>query len=193
MSFYDYDPDAIVTCPKCGFTGRQGDGQEVLNDGYEVNCVRCDKRLGFVDGHVTLAQTQAAAAAGNPRAQASLPGMESREARLKLAEEVELKSYKDLPDLDSDRIRIEYDRVDIDGDSWTVLRHEGEEVWRELAFYDGLWRFKQIFSKLQIKYGRRLAAVEPTNASWLYIAGEDASAESEVGGLNSRLTRLHEG
>jgi hypothetical protein len=109
MSFYDYDPDAMITCPDCGYTGRAGAGQEVLSDGYEICCVRCDKRLGFVDGHVTLDQTREAAAAGNPRAQASLSFMEKREDRLELAEEVKLKSYKDLPDLDGDKIRIEYD------------------------------------------------------------------------------------
>jgi hypothetical protein len=191
MSFYDYDPDAMITCPECGYTGRAGAGQEVLSDGYEICCVRCDKRLGFVDGHVTIDQTRAAAAAGNLRAQASLQFMEEREARLELAEEVKLKSYKDLPDLDGDRIRIEYDMVEIDGDSWTVLRHEGLEIWRELAFYDGLWRFKQIFSKLQIRYGCRLAAVEPTSASWTYLAGENLDAEGEVQNLNARLDRLH--
>ena len=192
MSFWDYDPDEQITCPECGHTGPQGEEVEVFEDGYKVSCARCGKGFGFVDAHVTLAETRAAAEAGNPRAKASLSDLEAREARRELAEQVKLKSYTDLPHLDGDAIRIEYDRVQIDGDSWTVLRHEGEEIWRELAFYDGLWRFKEIFAKLQIKYGRRLAAVDPTNTAWVYVIGEDQYAEGEVESLNARLDRIHE-
>lgn len=192
MSFWDYDPDEQKTCPECGHTGPLGEEVEVFEDGLEVSCARCGKRFGFVDAVTDLAETRSAAEAGNPRAKAALPQYEEGEARRKLAEEVKLKSYKDLPDLEGDAIRIDYDRVQIDGDSWTVLRHEGREIWRELAVYDGLWRFKQIFAKTQIRYGRRLAAVEPTKAAWTWVIGEDPYAEEEVNRLNARLARSHE-
>ena len=191
LSFYDYDEDAMVTCPECGFTGRQGDGAEPTMTGIELRCASCGKKFGFIDGNVLHSDTRAAAAAGNPRAQADLSRVNDREARLKRSEEVKLEHYEQLTDLEGDKIRIDYDMEEVDGESWTVLRNEGKEIWREIAFYDGLWRFKQIFSKLQMKYGRRLASVEPTNEAWTYVIGEESGASAKVAELNARLTRLH--
>src|SRR4051794_12335807 len=78
--YYDYDWDQPVTCPTCGWTGLGRDHQDTHGDLFDVTCPSCNEML-LVVLFPTLAETRAAAAAGNPRAQADLPAIEQQAAQ----------------------------------------------------------------------------------------------------------------
>src|SRR4051812_13445046 len=133
----------------------------------------------------TIEETRAAAAAGNPRAQAELPSVEAREERLSRSQELELKTADQLPQLQGDALRIDWDLEERDDEHWTVLRHDGKEIWSELAYYEGYERFAQVFEILRERYGSRLAEVRPTPASELYLYGDKLSAPQAIAELNA--------
>jgi hypothetical protein len=46
--------------------------------------------------------------------------------------------------------QIDYwDFEEDDDEVWTILRHEGTPLWRELAFWKGYERFAQVFGVLE--------------------------------------------
>lgn len=137
----------------------------------------------------TIEETRAAAAAGNARAQAELPNVDAREERLNRAQDLELKSADQLPDLEGDTLRIDWDLEERDDEHWTVLRHGDREIWRELAYYEGYERFAAVFELLRERYGSRLAEVRPTSASEVYLYGDKLSAPQTIDALNASLHR----
>ena len=80
LGFWDYDKDAQLTCPECGWTGRGDDHEEFFLDVLDVSCPNCDYMV-LVVAYPTLVETRVAAAAGDRRAQAALPEVEAAQSR----------------------------------------------------------------------------------------------------------------
>jgi len=190
LKYYDYDQDATVEC-SCGWSGRCGDAEDYFREVLDVTCPRCDTML-IVVAYPTHEETRAAAAAGNEQAIKGLAQVESRERFLAAAEASELKEPGQLPDLDGKDLVIDWDFVEVDAtdgevDRWTVLRHGGKEIFREVAYWEGIYRFEEVLGILRNKYGERLAELRPTESSWLYLLGDYLWAESRVKALNAEL------
>jgi hypothetical protein len=47
-NFWDYDRDAVVSCPSCGWTGRPGDNEGIHRDLLDVCCPECKRILLIV-------------------------------------------------------------------------------------------------------------------------------------------------
>ncbi len=186
VAYWEYDPDAPLTCPDCGWSGSGAGSQELFEELFDVSCPQCDSMLLIVP-YPTAAETRAAAAAGNPKAQAELPNVESRLKRLDRAQELELRTPEQLPELRGKNLRIDWDLEERDDEQWTVLRHKGREIWRELAYYEGYERFARVFELLRERYGPRLKEVRPTAASELYLYGDKLSAPERIEKLNASL------
>lgn len=186
LNFWDYDRDAEITCPDCGWTGCGADNEELYQELLDVKCPQCDRMLLIVS-FPTSEETRAAAAAGHERAQAELPNVDEREAFLDRADRLELKSADQLPDLEGDRLVIDWDFDERDDERWTVLRYKEREIWRELAYWEGYKRFAAVFALLQKKYAARLAQVRPAPASEIYLYGDKLSAPDTVDRLNASL------
>ncbi len=186
LDYWDYDPDDPLDCPSCGWSGARGGIAEEHRDLLDFCCPRCDKMLLIVP-FPTLAETRAAAEAGNPRARSCLPGFEAAEARARQARSMELREPDQLPDLVGEQLVIDWDFEDRDAEKWTVLRHGNREIWRELAYWEGYPRFAEVFEILRTRYGDRLAEVRPTQASKLYLYGDAWSAPSRITELNTSL------
>lgn len=186
LGSWEYDRDAELTCPSCGWVGRGADNEELYEELLDVCCPECDRMLLIVP-HPTGDETRAAAAAGNPRAQAELPNVDAREAFLDRAAKLELREARELPELDGDQFVIAWDLEELDGDHWAVLRHDGREIWREIAYFEGYERFAVVFEILRERYGSRLSAVNPTPASEHYLYGDKLSAPETIDHLNALL------
>jgi hypothetical protein len=176
VNFWDYDR-AMVSCPSCGWTGRPGDNEGIHLDLLDVYCPEC-KRILLIVPFPTGAETRVAAAAGNQLARAELPHLDAIESRMRRAHRLELRATTQLPDLDGDRLVIDWDFEERDNEKWTLLRHGDREIWRELAYYEGYRRFAEVFGILRERYGPRLAEVRPTPASGIYLYGDEFSARA---------------
>ena len=187
VGYWAYDRDAPLACG-CGWSGAGADNEEHSRELLDVRCPACGTILLIVP-YPTIEETRAAAAAGNARAQADLPTVAAREARLARAERLALADPSQLPDLPGESIRIAWDFEAGDGEHWTVLRHDGREIWRELAYYEGYKRFEAVLVILRERYGSRLVELSPTDASSLYLYGDSISASETVRRLNQDLGR----
>jgi len=188
LNYWDYDPDASIDCPACDWRGRARDHQDYFDALLDVRCPKCDRMILIVS-YPTIAETRAAAAAGNERAQAELPNVNTRERFLERAKELELKGPDQLPPLTDQSLQIVWDFEEREGENWTVLRHGDREIWREIAYYEGYERFKEVFEILLARYGSRLVEVRPTRASEIYLYGDKLSAPDGVDRLNRSLAR----
>lgn len=186
LKFWEYDREAPLTCPSCGWIGRAAANEDHHDDLIDVCCPECDRVLLIVS-FPTISEPRAAAAAGNPRAQAELRNVDVVDVFHVRAQQAELKHPSQLTTLEGDRLLIVWDFEEHDDGKWTVLRHNGQEIWRELAYYEGYERFAVVLGILRERYGTRLLEVQPTPASGLYLYGDDLSAPMIVARLNKSL------
>ena len=186
LGYWGYDRDATLSCPACSWSGRGADNEESFEDLIDVRCPQCDRMLLIVT-FPTIEETRAAAAAGNPRAEADLPNVNRLEARVDRAEELKLRRPDQLPKLAGTEWRIDWDFEEHDGEIWTVLRHDGAEIWRELAFWEGHERFAEVFEVLRQRYEPGLTEVRPTDAAKSYLYGDKLSAPEKIDRLNATL------
>lgn len=188
MGWYEFDEEAEMVCRRCGWTGNADQADlEIGSLSFHYECPKCSKALAVFD-HVSHELTKQKAAEGNEKAKRDLPGVLSRESFLERAKASELTSPDQLPDLDGDEIVIEWDFESREEDNWTVLRHEDREIWREIAYYEGLDRYSEVASILIEKYGERLVGFPATSASSLYLYGDNIR-DDPVRSINERLGR----
>ncbi|MDO9410065.1 hypothetical protein [Patulibacter sp.] len=185
-TYWDYDETAAVRCGRCGWSGvTTGESTDTFLD---VRCPECDGPIAKIPWP-TREDTHAAAAAGDARAQKELGRVDEIEARQAAAERIALRDAAQLPTIDDDRIEIAWDMVDDAGEHWTVLRHGERELFRELAYWEGIDRFLEVAAILRGAYGPRLRAIVPTRGSEMYLYGDVLGAPSSVERLNEELGR----
>ena len=185
IPYWDYDREAPITCARCGWSGAASSGEESHPGLLDVTCPECSQMLLIVP-FPTTEQTRAAATAGNPRAQAELPTVDKIDKRWEAAAESG-RTGPQLPEIPGDSITIVWDFEERDGEAFTVLRHEDREIWRELAFWEGIERFEEVATLLEQRYRSRLVAFEPTRRSELYLYGDKLAAPERVAAINARL------
>lgn len=192
-NYYEYDRSATISCPACGWSGVCAENEEPFSELLDIRCASCDKMLLIVP-YPTHTDTRKAAAAGNRQALGNIKLVEEREAFFARAEEHALTSDTRLPELEGDDLVITWDFEGHEGDeaqdSWTILSHGDQEIWREVAFYEGIDRFEEILWMLREIYGPRMAELRPTEASLTYLLGDDMWASGRVDSLNEELATL---
>lgn len=186
-SAYEFDRETATLDCACGWHGPASDASIELFDAlYELECPRCDARLAVV-GLPTHDQVREAAAAGNESAKRDLVDVERIEARRARASRLALADIEVLPDLDGAELIIHWDQEEVDDEQYTVLLHGDRVLWRELAFWEGLTRYKEVVALLELKYGTRLRGVIPTQRSETYLGGDTLYAFDVVDRINARL------
>lgn len=183
-TYWDYDPADPVSCPRCPWSGVTGPDDTMSF--LDVRCPACDGPILKLSWP-SAEETRAAAVAGNERARRELRVVEERARRQEAAARVELRDPSQLPPVDGARIELLWDFVEVDGEHWTVLRHGDRELFRELAYWEGIERFKEVVAILRRAYGPRLRAVTPTPESEMYLYGDRLGAPRTVEGLNEGL------
>ncbi len=133
----------------------------------------------LIVGYPTVDETREAAAAGNQRAIEDLSHAEEVARRRERAGGLELTEQSPLPALRGVRLEFEWDLEDVDGESWTVIRCDGQTIWRELAYYEGWERFNEVKRLLKLRY-EEFSVLTPTERSELYLFGDDMFASSKL-------------
>ena len=149
VRWWDFDRDAELTCPRCGWRGTSWLAEMELPDDYEerVDCPRCREVLLLVT-EPTDEETKAAAAAGNAQAAKSLYWAERIDAAETLEEESSLArqalwSYglapDDLAKAPTPLVCAECGREDSSGPGWKMERAELNDV---VAYCPQCWARK---------------------------------------------------
>jgi len=149
-----------------------------------IECPKCYRSLGVVL-YPNLEETKEAAAQGNEEALQALPDFESRIERnwelLDRFEQDKIRSADQLPDLEGASLEFRWDFVKgEDGDFYQIIRVGDTELWRELAFFNNLWRFEQIKGLLRTKYGTRFKSLTPTLASIEWLSGDNLGKALQI-------------
>lgn len=94
-----------------------------------------------------------------------------------------LYSPRQLPDLEGNRLVLEWDQVGDVG----IVRHGDTDVWREVKGGEVLARYEQIAAILKHRYGRRLMDLVPTPRSHDALCGDDLLGAMRVASVRGAL------
>ncbi len=193
MGYYDWDRDAVIDCPRCAWSGIARDAEGDFNwDFVDVRCPTCDAPIAKVP-FPTHSDTREAAREGNAEAISALPGVEQRERFLARAKQLALKDGSSLPDLPGDTLLFEWDLDERQGELWAVIRFGAGEpapiVWQELAYWEGIDRFEEVFEIFCDRYGERFRGIVPTFGGCTYLYGDRIGMVGRAERLNASLPR----
>ena len=180
FSYYDDWKTAVLTCPKCGWTGvfEEGDVEhhEALMDSSCPDCQWPDSPMLAIVSYPTLAETEA------HFDRLSKPEQEYFFRRKQFVQSDWLQSVEQLPELEASKITLFWDFTGTEeaGDTTTVIRFGEQVVWAEPAVWEGYERFAEVLSILRQKYGERLVDLVPTPKSELYLYGDRLSSPTVV-------------
>lgn len=190
--YYDDWKMEVLTCPICGWAGTAEQGSVNYHDGLmESSCPICpwpDCPTLAIVRFPTLEEMEANIDKLSDEQKASLW---ERKRFLAEVERTSLKSPDELPDLPAPEIVIDWDlRTADDGNKWTDIRYGDQILWSEWAVYEGANRFAEVVDILKRKYGKRLVDVIPTDASSLYLYGDDLQTIDTVKVARAQIRSL---
>jgi hypothetical protein len=170
FDYYDDWEQKEIQCPNCLWRGCIGDGVIDLHNGFlDSTCPRCPVMFAVV----RYATTDEIRKYGD---EADRAGLAIRESRSEIIRKEGLNSPEQLPDIDEPEFRLEWDfetESEPHDEVYTVIRHNGKPIFKELAFWEGYTRFVKVAEVLCLKYGTRLTDLVPTDRSVLYLYGDD--------------------
>ena len=130
---------------------------------------------GFISN---LKDTEEAAAQGNEEARLRLPElleqMAQAETRIARFEQEKIVSVDQLPELVGDGLKFIWDFAETDGEVYQIIQLGNAELWRELAFFENIDRFKQVRELFRQKYGARFKTLKPSRDSLEWLCGANA-------------------
>lgn len=174
-----FDPSwrtATFECPRCDFSGRIDElNSELRREAKDHSCPNCDSLIVVV-WFPTPDDIRAAAREGDPEGLQMLANLEARESRNERWEQGALRSPDELPELEGDHLKFEWDDGVRDNERFVLIKQGDRLVWTELAWYEGFRRFETIREMLKIRYGARFEGLYPTDPAKYWLWGDDLSA-----------------
>jgi hypothetical protein len=189
FSYFDDWKTAVLTCPKCGWSGSFEEAAvEYHEELMDCSCPVCawpDAPMLAIVSYPTLEEAEANSSKLSREEKASLS---KRKQFLAEVEQTRLKSPDDLPDVAGSRIVLSWEfREDQDGRSWTDIRHGAKVLHSERAVYEGAERFVEVAALLKQKYGGRVVDLVPSDASSAYLYGDNLKSPAMVERVRASL------
>ena len=177
INYYDYKEDEEIECSQCNWKGLAKDlGKENYRDLYDASCPKCYKMLLIVQ-YPTPDEVKQQFEAGNKEVEGDYMGVLVTEAHNKRFQERKLKSPEQLPEIQGNKLDFLWDYKEPPTNDMfkpeTVIRYGEVVLWREPAFWEGWFRFNEVKDILKQKYGNRFHSFTPTDASELFLYGDD--------------------
>jgi len=169
--YYDAWKREGLVC-SCGWSGTFEQGAiEYYNELMDCECPKCFTMLATVS-YPTADDIRANEPPGSVLS-VSVDVAEARNAEFK---KHGLHSPDQLPEIEGGEFTLEWDIAqNAEGEMWTTIRKGDEEIFREPAFWEGAWRYREVASILIAKYRSRLLDLQPTPQSLLYLLGDKAN------------------
>jgi len=170
--YYEYKDDD-VRC-ECGWRGKgfvavSGD---LIDYSFFLDCPQCHKENIAAVSMPTFDEVEEFGSEKDKER------VRKRKEILKKLDEGTIKSEDPLPDIEEDNIVLVWDQVleeEEDGkeyERFTVITHNGKEIWRQPVAYEGYYGFGEFCRFAKKKYGSKLVDVQPTRRSELYLYGD---------------------
>ena len=165
---------------ECGWSGPNSElSVEGFSELFEICCPTCEKKFGIVS-YPTVALTEKYAALGNVEALNDLDGIRSQRDFSKRTTESQITEISQLLNLQEQEIRSSLDLLEGDDKhTWLVILANGQEIGRELCFWESIEPAYRLKDLLQKKFGKNLVAFDPMPA-YLYLCGDRSSLYSEL-------------
>ena len=174
FNWFDSWKSERLDCPKCGWQGQIDMGStNEFDELLDFCCPKCDTMLAIINyptqDEVRENQDKLSAAE-----KASYAAQMEHDAEFS---KNHLESPSQLPVIEADPLILVWD-IEFDsggetaGPSYTTIKHEGQVIWRELAYYECVDRFNEVVKILRQKYGDSLKALIPTGRSETYLYGD---------------------
>jgi len=176
FNYYDPWRTELLSCD-CGWSGTFEGGLVEYHDGLmDCACPRCSSMLALVL-YPTVEEVESNEPADSQFKKHVLEAMR-RQAAFAV---IRLNSPEQLPEIAGSGFSLEWD-FETDGldEKWTVLRKDSQEIFRELAFWEGWRRYMEVAAICRQKYGARLTDLRPTGRSLLYLLGDSRSAADKI-------------
>jgi hypothetical protein len=166
----------LLTCP-CGWRGTFEQGMvDYHKELLDSECPNCSTLVAVVH-YPTGAEIER----NEPRDGAFRRQVKEAEKRWSVFQSLRLQSPEQLPEIDDPEFVLNWDFAEDGlGEKWTVIRKESQEIFRELAFWEGWKRYCEVAAILKLKYGTRLLDLHPTEASLLYLLGDSFAASENI-------------
>lgn len=182
IGYYDVNPENELTCPKCGRTAKIKDYiDEVDDSGYvmEYWCRNCHC-MAAVMGGPTQSEVKKKAAEGNKQAQDDMWMVDLIEKRADIFEQTKLRSLEQLPDVPGLNLEFIWDFISTNQGDFIQIRVGETEIWREIAFFECVWRFNEVKDILKKKYGKQFRRLTPTERSKTWLFGDSLKSLDEI-------------
>ena len=183
--YYEFK-QGIQKCIKCGWTGlgEETGVYEMFRDLYEASCPKCEEKIGIVE-FPYLSEMKENYDKLGPGDKMAITLIENRTSKF---EKEKLKSPDQLPDIDESFIILTWDTDSESGPGNVLIKHGSRVIWKELEFYEGYWRFKEIGDILKKKYGDRIKDLVPTKRSEGDLYGDHLGAPYQVDAFRKSFT-----
>ncbi len=177
FNWFDNWKTESLACLKCGWHGTiDTDSTGEYDQLLDFHCPKCNVMLAIIN-FPTLDEIRE-----HPdKLSAAEKGFYAQRMELDAEfEKTNLESPDQLPAISADPLvlvlDIEFDsRGETAGPTYTTIKHAGQVIWREPAYYECVARFNEMVKILRQKYGDRLKALIPTSASHTYLYGDRIS------------------
>lgn len=170
-----------LSCPACGWEGLgrdtcQNSGSTVM----DLECPACEKMLAIIN-FPTYQETLSRGSEADRQAALREINFKERFKRMSL------KTPDELPDIDGSAISFTFRSVTIKGEDYSILEHQGKEVWREPMVWEGYGRFLEIGRILKEKYGARLVDLVPDETAETFLYGDKLQAPGLIAAFRVQL------
>jgi hypothetical protein len=189
FNYFDNWREADLVCPHCGWKGRIDPEQvNVYRELADFACPKCATTLAIVSfpTETEIREHWNDLSEEDRQVYGRRFELDAEFARHHLTEPSQ------LPDIDDDPLVLVWDfetgASEFSGPSYTVLKHNGRSIWRERAYFECVARFGEVVDVLHRKYGKRLKDLVATDASRLYLGGDDLRAWDKLEDFRARMS-----
>lgn len=192
---FDYYADdwksVTLRCEHCGWTGTfMEGGLELRRELAECHCPRCsggeNHEVLATVLYPTLEEAAARGDLGSVEERAHIQAAVSFRDRFAA---LKLKNPHLLPAIEDASFVLHWDVIGQEPDCETVIRHGDRIIAREPAVFEGVHRYRRVAELLRRRYGKALQDLIPTEASRLYLWGDDLSAPEKVEATRREIFR----
>jgi uncharacterized protein (DUF169 family) len=179
-TYYTYKKEEFI-CKECKWKGlgENTDQGELFNELFEIYCPSCHEVVGIIP-YPTIEEVLEF---GDEE--------EKEEARLaidfhKKIEAAELKSIKQLPEINGDQLIFEITEKNQEEDDYVVISLNGKVIWEEIIAYEYYSRFLELGALFKKKYGSKMIDFIP-NVDGYLLWGDKISAPKKIEDFRNSL------